>query len=74
MTGGSTLERPREALSALYPIPRQTNVHLGRLYVTDECFAAEDARVRPGGAAWLRDATEASDRALGVVPTTAEWA
>ncbi|WP_074696110.1 hypothetical protein [Microbacterium testaceum] len=64
MTGGSTLERPREALSALYPIPRQTNVHLGRLYVTDECFAAE----------WLRDATEASDRALGVVPATAEWA
>lgn len=49
-------------------------MHLGRLYVTDECFAAEDARVRPGGAAWLRDATEASDRALGVVPATAEWA
>lgn len=71
---GALVERHREALSAFYPVSRQMHVHLGRMYVADDRFTAHYDRERPGLAAWLRDAIEASARTHGIEPDTAEWA
>ncbi|WP_260979698.1 MerR family transcriptional regulator [Microbacterium sp. BH-3-3-3] len=73
-TAAALVERHREALSAFYPVSRQMHVHLGRMYVTDERFTAHYDRVRPGLATWLCEAIEASARAHGIDPDTAEWA
>jgi len=69
----SLVERHREVFSAFFPITRQMQVHLGRMYAADERFAAHYDAVRPGLAVWLRDAIDASARSHGIDPETAAW-
>ncbi|MDQ1074636.1 MULTISPECIES: MerR family transcriptional regulator [Microbacterium] len=67
------VERHREVFSQYFPITRQMQVHLGRMYAADPRFAAHYDAVRPGLAVWLRDAIEASARAHGIDSDTAAW-
>ncbi|WP_081323086.1 MerR family transcriptional regulator [Microbacterium testaceum] len=67
------VERHREVFSPYFPVTRQMQVHLGRMYAADPRFAAHYDTIRPGLAAWLRDAIEASARAHGIDPDTARW-
>lgn len=67
------VERHREVFSQYFPLTRQMQVHLGRMYADDPRFAAHYDGIRPGLAAWLRDAIEASARAHGIDPDTARW-
>lgn len=72
-TANALVERHREVFSQYFPITRQMQVHLGRMYAADPRFAAHYDGVRPGLAEWLRDAIEASARAHGIDPDTAAW-
>ncbi|WP_076673315.1 MULTISPECIES: MerR family transcriptional regulator [unclassified Microbacterium] len=67
------VDRHREVFSQYFPVTRQMQVHLGRMYAADPRFAAHYDAIRPGLAAWLRDAIEASARAHGIDPDTARW-
>lgn len=67
------VERHRDVFSQYFPLTRQMQVHLGRMYAGDERFAAHYDAVRPGLAVWLRDAIDASARAHGIDPDTAAW-
>ncbi|MEV8241941.1 MerR family transcriptional regulator [Microbacterium testaceum] len=72
-TADALVERHREVFSQYFPITRQMQVHLGRMYAADPRFAAHYDAVRPGLTVWLRDAIEASARAHGIDPDTAAW-
>lgn len=72
-TADALVERHRAVFSQYFPITRQMQVHLGRMYAADPRFAAHYDAVRPGLAVWLRDAIEASARAHGIDPDTAAW-
>ncbi|MFV9424124.1 MerR family transcriptional regulator [Microbacterium sp. S1037] len=72
-TADALVERHRAVFSQYFPITRQMQVHLGRMYAADPRFAAHYDAVRPGLAVWLRDAIEASARAHGIDPDTATW-
>jgi DNA-binding transcriptional MerR regulator len=67
------VERHREAFSAYFPITRQMQVVLGRMYETDPAYAAHYDGVRTGLASWLRRIIDASARARGIEPDTATW-
>ncbi|MEV7873522.1 MerR family transcriptional regulator [Microbacterium sp. NPDC089188] len=67
------VERHRTVFSQYFPLTRQMQVHLGRMYAADPRFAAHYDAIRPGLATWLRDAIEASARAHGIDPDTARW-
>ncbi|WP_082516387.1 MULTISPECIES: MerR family transcriptional regulator [unclassified Microbacterium] len=72
-TANALVERHREVFSQYFPITRQMQVHLGRMYAADPRFADHYDAVRPGLSTWLRDAIEASARAHGIDPDTAAW-
>lgn len=67
------VDRHRDVFSQYFPVTRQMQVHLGRMYAADPRFAAHYDAIRPGLATWLRDAIEASARAHGIDPDTARW-
>ena len=67
------VDRHREVFSQYFPVTRQMQVHLGRMYADDPRFAAHYDAIRPGLAVWLRDAIEAGARAHGIDPDTARW-
>lgn len=67
------VERHREAFSAYFPITRQMQVILGRVYEADPAYAAHYDGVRTGLASWLRRIIDASARAHGIDPDTATW-
>ncbi|WZH37854.1 MAG: MerR family transcriptional regulator [Microbacterium enclense] len=73
LAADSLVERHREVFSQYFPLTRQMQVHLGRMYAADPRFAAHYDAIRPGLAVWLRDAIEASARAHGIDPDTARW-
>jgi DNA-binding transcriptional MerR regulator len=55
------VERHRVLIDTwFYPCPRDMHEQLGRMYVEDPRFAATYEKIRPGMAAYLRDATAAS--------------
>ncbi|MEJ3656418.1 MerR family transcriptional regulator [Actinomycetes bacterium KLBMP 9759] len=66
-------ERHREVFSNFFPITRQMQVCLGRMFESDEGFAAHFDAVHPGLAAWFRRTVDAAARAEGVDPETASW-
>ena len=66
-------ERHRAAFSAYFPLTRQMQVCLGRMYESDAGFAAHYDGIRPGLAAWFRRVIEASARANRIDPDTATW-
>ncbi|MFI9115578.1 MerR family transcriptional regulator [Streptomyces venezuelae] len=67
------VERHREVFSAYFPLTRQMQVCLGRMYEADPGFAAHYDGIRPGLARWFRHAVDAAARAHGVDPDTAAW-
>jgi MerR family transcriptional regulator, thiopeptide resistance regulator len=67
------VERHREAFSAYFPLTRQMQVCLGRMYEADAAFAAHYDGIRAGLAAWFRRIVDASARAHGIDPDTATW-
>ncbi|CCA56220.1 MULTISPECIES: MerR family transcriptional regulator [Streptomyces] len=67
------VERHREVFGAYFPLTRQMQVCLGRMYETDPGFAAHYDGIRPGLAQWFRRAVDASARTHGIDPDTATW-
>ncbi|MGW2180183.1 MerR family transcriptional regulator [Streptomyces sp. NPDC001732] len=67
------VERHREVFASYFPLTRQMQVCLGRMYEADPGFAAHYDGVRTGLAAWLRRIIDASARAHGIDPDTATW-
>ncbi|MBM9618040.1 MerR family transcriptional regulator [Streptomyces zhihengii] len=71
--GNRLAERHREVFSSYFPLTREMQVCLGRMYEADPGFAAHYDGVRPGLAAWFRHIVDASARAHGVDPDEARW-
>lgn len=70
---GALVDRHREVFSAYFPITRQMQVVLGRMYEDDPAYAAHYDGVRTGLTSWLRRIIDASARAHGIDPDTATW-
>ncbi|WP_085995112.1 MerR family transcriptional regulator [Nocardia paucivorans] len=68
------VERHREVFGwAYFPLTRQMQVCLGRMYEDDPGFAAHYDGIRAGLATWLRKSIDAAARAHGIDPYTAAW-
>ncbi|MFC0506529.1 MerR family transcriptional regulator [Micromonospora costi] len=67
------VERHREVFGAYFPLTRQMQVCLGRMYEADPGFAAHYDGIRAGLATWFRRSVDASARAHGIDPDTATW-
>lgn len=68
------VERHREVFSSAYfPLSRQRQVCLGRLYEDDPGFAAHYNGIRAGLATWFRRIVDAAARAHGIDPDSATW-
>ncbi|GEC98842.1 MerR family transcriptional regulator [Kocuria varians] len=67
------VERHRALLSQYFPLTRQMQVCLGRLYESDPGFAGHYDSQQPGLASWFHESIDANARAHGVDPDTAEW-
>ncbi|MFF1509162.1 MerR family transcriptional regulator [Streptomyces sp. NPDC058326] len=67
------VDRHREVFASYFPLTRQMQVCLGRMYESDEGFAAHYDGIRSGLAAWLRRIIDADARAHGIDPDTATW-
>ncbi|WP_107472810.1 MerR family transcriptional regulator [Streptomyces sp. Tue 6075] len=67
------VERHREVFSSYFPLTRQMQVCLGRMYEADPGFAAHYDGIRPGLAMWFRRIIDAGARAHGIDPDTATW-
>lgn len=72
-TADALVEQHREVFSAYFPITRQMQVVLGRVYEADPAYAAHYDGVRTGLASWLRRIIDAGARARGIDPDTATW-
>ncbi|MEU6117517.1 MerR family transcriptional regulator [Streptomyces sp. NPDC047117] len=67
------VERHREVFASYFPLSRQMQVCLGRMYEADPGFAAHYDGIRAGLATWFRHLVDASARAHGIDPDTATW-
>ncbi|MFI1782561.1 MerR family transcriptional regulator [Streptomyces rubiginosohelvolus] len=67
------VERHREVFGSYFPLTRQMQVCLGRMYEADAGFAAHYDGIRPGLAMWFRRIIDAGARAHGIDPDTATW-
>ncbi len=67
------VERHRTLFSRYFPLTRQMQVCLGRLYESDPGFAAHYEASHPGLSSWLRRAIDAAARAHGIDPASAAW-
>ncbi len=67
------VERHREVFGSYFPLTRQMQVCLGRMYASDPGFAAHYDGIRAGLATWFRRIVDASARAHGIDPDTATW-
>ncbi|MFJ8884109.1 MerR family transcriptional regulator [Streptomyces sp. NPDC102402] len=67
------VERHRDVFSSYFPLTRQMQVCLGRMYEADAGFAAHYNGIRAGLASWFRRIVDASARAHGIDPDTATW-
>ncbi|MFF8916655.1 MerR family transcriptional regulator [Streptomyces sp. NPDC015032] len=67
------VERHREVFASYFPLTRQMQVCLGRMYEADPAFAAHYDGIRAGLAAWFRQIVDADARAHGIDPDTAIW-
>lgn len=72
-TADALVEQHREAFSAYFPITRQMQVILGRMYEAEPAYNAHYDGVRTGLASWLRRVIDASARSRGIDPDTATW-
>ncbi|MBA9002385.1 MerR family transcriptional regulator [Thermomonospora cellulosilytica] len=67
------VERHREIFASYFPLTRQMQVCLGRMFEADPGFAAHYNGIRTGLATWFRRIIDASARAHGIDPDTATW-
>ncbi|MFD0150156.1 MerR family transcriptional regulator [Streptomyces sp. NPDC055721] len=67
------VERHRTVFASYFPLTRQMQVCLGRMYEADPGFAAHYDGIRAGLAAWFRRLVDADARAHGIDPDTATW-
>ncbi|MFG3529715.1 MerR family transcriptional regulator [Streptomyces sp. NPDC047917] len=67
------VERHREVFASYFPLTRQMQVCLGRMYEADPAFAAHYDGIRTGLATWFRHIVDADARAHGIDPDTAVW-
>ncbi|WP_329013848.1 MerR family transcriptional regulator [Streptomyces sp. NBC_00690] len=67
------VERHREVFASYFPLTRQMQVCLGRMYEADPGFAAHYDSIRAGLATWLRQIIDASARTHRIDPHTATW-
>jgi MerR family transcriptional regulator, thiopeptide resistance regulator len=67
------VERHREVFAAYFPLTRQMQVCLARMFEADPAFAAHYDGIRPGLATWFRRIVDAGARAHGIDPDTATW-
>ena len=66
-------ERHREVFASYFPLTRQMQVCLARMYEADPGYAAHYDGIRPGLARWFRRVVDAAARAQGIDPSTATW-
>lgn len=66
-------ERHREVFSAYFPLSREMQVLLGRMYEADPAFTAHYDEVREGLTSWLRRVIDANARSHGIDPDAATW-
>lgn len=67
------VEWHREVFASYFPLTRQMQVCLGRMFEADPGFAAHYDGIRAGLGTWLRRIIDASARAHGIDPDTASW-
>ncbi|MGW6243372.1 MerR family transcriptional regulator [Streptomyces roseolus] len=67
------VDHHRAVFAAYFPLTREMQVCLARMYASDPGFAAHYDGVRPGLAAWFSGIVDASARAHGIDPDTATW-
>lgn len=67
------VERHREVFTSYFPLTRQMQVCLGRMFEADPGFAAHYDGIRAGLATWFRQSVDASARVHGIDPDTATW-
>lgn len=66
-------ERHRELFSNLFPLTRQMQVCLGRMFEADPGFASYYNGISDGLATWFRQIIDESARRHGIDPDTATW-
>lgn len=67
------VDRHREVFAPYFPLTRQMQVCLGRMFEADPDYAAHYNGIRAGLAGWFRRIVDASARAHGIDPDTATW-
>ncbi|NKY98086.1 MerR family transcriptional regulator [Nocardiopsis dassonvillei subsp. albirubida] len=67
------VERHREVFSDLFPLTRQMQVCLGRMFESDPGFSSHYDGIRFGLASWFRQSIDECARAHGIDPETAAW-
>jgi MerR family transcriptional regulator, thiopeptide resistance regulator len=67
------VEWHREVFASYFPLTRQMQVCLGRMFETDLGFAAYYDGIRAGLATWFRRIIDAGARARGIDPDTPAW-
>ncbi|WP_406230556.1 MerR family transcriptional regulator [Nocardia sp. NBC_01009] len=67
------VERHREVFSNFFPLTRQMQVCLGRMFDSDPGFSAHYDGIRVGLASWFRQIIDESARTHGIDPDTATW-
>ncbi|MFJ8749538.1 MerR family transcriptional regulator [Streptomyces sp. NPDC102441] len=67
------VERHREVFASHFPLTRQMQVCLARMYEADPAFAAHYDGIRAGLATWFRRIVDAAARAHGIDPDAATW-
>lgn len=71
--GNALVDRHRDEFSAYFPITREMQVVLGRMFEADAAYAGHYDDIRPGLAAWFRRLIDAEAHAHGVNPDAATW-
>lgn len=67
------VDRHREVFSHFFPLSRQMQVCLGRMFEADEGFASHYDGIGHGLSKWFRQSIDASARHHGIDPDAATW-
>jgi DNA-binding transcriptional MerR regulator len=72
-TANTLAERHRELFSVYFPLSRQMQVCLARMYVANPEYRRHYETIHTGLATWLKRAIDANARAHQIDPETARW-
>ncbi|TCC55201.1 MerR family transcriptional regulator [Kribbella pittospori] len=67
------VERHREVFASYFPLTRQMQVCLGRMFESDPAYAAHYNAIHPGLATWFRQSIDANARTHNINPDAATW-